>query len=309
MNHPPTERDLVGYANQPPAFHWPGDIGLAVNFVINYEEGGERNPMDGDADLETLVEAKYSVPPGERELFLESSYEYGSRVGIWRILDLFDRHGVAPTIFATALALRRNPAVTEALLKRGCDLVGHGYRWLPHAGMTRDEERANIRDAREELLALTGRRPIGWFTRPPNTVHTRELLAQEGFLYDSGAVNDDLPYYDTVLGRPFLILPYSLDVNDTRFWKSQLFTGRDFEVYARDAFDVLHEESNRTSRMMSVGLHPRIIGRPGRIGGLERFLEHVRQFDDVWIAGRDQIARHWVQTFPRDELWNSDALQ
>lgn len=306
-DHVPMTRDLVGYADEPPDFEWPGGARLALNVVINYEEGSERNPLDGDDDLEPLVEARYAVPPGQRELFLESTYEFGSRVGIWRTLDALDEHGVKPTIFATAVALRRNPRVLGEFVARGCDVVGHGYRWLPHVGLSREEERRQIRQAVDALAEMTGQDVLGWFTRPPNTVNTRELLAEEGVAYDCGAVNDDVPYYGDVLGRPYLVVPYSLDINDIRFWKGQLFTGRDFEDYGRDSFEALRAEAQRVPRMMSIGLHPRIIGRPGRIGGLARLLEHIRGFDDVWIAARDDIARHWVRTFPREGLWNWDA--
>jgi peptidoglycan/xylan/chitin deacetylase (PgdA/CDA1 family) len=300
-------RDMVGYAGRPPAFCWPNDARLAVNIVLNYEEGSQRNALDGDVDVEHLAEATYVVPEGERNLFMESTDEFGSRVGVWRVLDLLDEYDIRPTVFATAVALQRNPEVTRAFLERGCEIVGHGYRWVPHIGLTREQEREQIRLGVTELEKLTAQKVLGWFTRPPNTVHTRELLAEQGLLYDSGAVNDDIPYYDTVLGRPFLIVPYSLDVNDIKFWKGQFFTGDDFASYGRDSFDTLYAESARTPRMMSVGLHARVMGRPGRIGGLRRLLEHIRGFDDVWIARRDEIARMWATTFPQPGLWNWDG--
>jgi peptidoglycan/xylan/chitin deacetylase (PgdA/CDA1 family) len=296
-------RDFVGYAGTPPEFEWPAGR-LAVNFVINYEEGSERSPLEGDRDREPLVEARYDVPEGERDLFYESTFEYGSRVGVWRLLRLLDDYGVRPTIFACAQALERNPRVVQALVERGCDLVGHGYRWLPHIGMSREEERSQIRLCRDAIAAVTGCRIRGWFTRPPNTTNTRELLAEEGLLYDCGAVNDDVPYFQEVAGRPFLIVPYSLDVNDTKFFKGQFFTAGDFAEYSLSSFAVLHKESQRTPRMMSVGLHPRIIGRPGRLTGLERLLDEMRRYSDLWICGRDDIALFWAHQFAPDGAWN-----
>ncbi|HEU4656038.1 MAG TPA: polysaccharide deacetylase family protein [Capillimicrobium sp.] len=297
-------RDLVGYAGAPPDVTWPGGARLAVNVVLNYEEGSERNPLDGDVEREPLVEARYDVPRGERELFTESTFEYGSRVGIWRTLETLDRHGVTPTVFGCALALERNPAVTRALVERGCDFVGHGYRWIPHTGMARDVEREQIRRCVDVLRRLTGQPIRGWFTRPPNTVNTRELLAQEGLLYDCGSVSDDLPYWDRVGDRPFLVIPYTLDVNDTKFVKSQFFTADDFATYVIDAFDALLAESVRTPRMLSIGLHPRIIGRPARIAGLERVLAHITRRPGVWLCGREEIASFWTETFPQPDAWN-----
>jgi allantoinase len=296
-------RDFVGYADAPPDFEWP-EGRLAINFVINYEEGAERSPLEGDRDREPLVEARYEVAEGERELFYESTFEYGSRVGIWRLLRTLDDYGVRPTIFACGQALERNPAVTGALVARQCDFVGHGYRWLPHTGLDREQERTQIQLGRDAISNLTGAAPAGWFTRPPNTVHTRELLAEEGFLYDCGAVNDDIPYFQLVSERPFLVVPYSLDVNDTKFFKGQFLTGRDFAEYAFSCFAVLHKESQRTPRMMSVGLHPRIMGRPGRLDGLEGLLTEVRKRPDVWICSRNDIASFWAREFAPAGTWN-----
>lgn len=291
-------RDFVGYGENPPDFTWPNGARLALNVVVNYEEGAERNVLDGDTAREVLVEAKYDVPEGERELFTESTFEFGSRVGIWRLLDGMDAHGVVPTVFAAAQALERNPAVVEALKQRGCDIVGHGYRWIPHTGMTRVEEKRNIQDCVVSLERLIGRPVKGWFTRPPNTVNTRSLLAECGLTYDAGSVSDDLPYYEQVDGRPFLIVPYSLDVNDIKFHKGQFFTADDFADYAMDCFEVLLAEGAKRPRMMSIGLHARVIGRPARMAGLLRVLERIAGRDDVWIAGRDEIADFWQKTFP-----------
>lgn len=297
-------RDFIGYGNNAPKVQWPNGARLALNFVINYEEGSERNRLDGDEELEPLSEATYPSRPGERELTQESFYEYGSRVGIWRIMEVFAKHQVTPTIFACAVALERNAAVTQELVGRKYDMVGHGYRWISHFGLTEDRERAQIRNAVDSIQRTTGQRILGWFTRPPQTVATRRILAEEGFLFDSGALNDDLPYFQEVGNRPFLIVPYSLDINDVRFWKGGLFTARDFEMYCSDSFDALYQESARIPRMMSVGLHCRIIGRPGRILGLDRFLAHVRNHPDVWIATRTEIARFWAEHFAPPHTWN-----
>jgi peptidoglycan/xylan/chitin deacetylase (PgdA/CDA1 family) len=303
-------RDFIGYGAHPPQFEWPGGGRLAVNLVINYEEGSERSPLDGDTSLDTASEPLAQVAPVEpgrtieRPLISESVYEYGSRVAIWRLIELFDRYAVPASIFACALALERNPPVTQAFVDRGYDLVGHGYRWLSHHGLSPEEERAQIRMAVASIQRMTGQRILGWFTNQPQTPATRRLLAEEGFLFDSGAVNDDVPYFQVVAERPFLIVPYSIDINDFRFWRTPLTTAREFEEYCRDSFDVLYRESARSPRMMSIGLHARVIGRPGRILALERFLAHVREFPGVWVTTRTQIARFWAERFAPPNTWN-----
>jgi peptidoglycan/xylan/chitin deacetylase (PgdA/CDA1 family) len=299
-------RDVVGYGPEPPEFTWPGGARLAVNVVVNYEEGSEASPLQGDTEPEVLVEAPYVVPPGTRNMFLESTYEFGSRVGIWRVLDVLDRFGIRPTFFACAQALELNPAVTAAIVERDCDVVGHGYRWRQHIGMTPEEQGEDIARCKSALERLTGRAMLGWFTRPPNTVDTLRLVVENDVLYDCGAVNDDVPYFIPVEGRPLLIVPYSLDVNDIRFWKGQISTATEFEEYARAAFEVLHEEGARTPRMMSIGLHPRVIGRPARLRGLERLLERIASHEDVWIASRDEIARFWLDEFGPSDAWHAD---
>jgi len=293
-------RDFIGYGDRRPKFEWPNGARLAVNIVVNYEEGSERNVLDGD----TEIESPYPVEPGGREFALESFFEFGSRVGIWRLIELFDQYQVPPTIFACALAVERNPSVAKAFVERKYDLVGHGYRWISHFGLSEEQERDQIRKAVESIQRITGRRLVGWFTRPPQTLATRRILAEEGFLFDSGAVNDEIPYFQEVQSRPFLIVPYTLDVNDIRFWKGQMFTAHDFEEYCRDAFDVLYRESARAPRMLSVGLHPRVIGRPGRILGLERFLARIQDCRDVWLATRTEIARFWLEQFAPPNTWN-----
>ena len=297
-------RDFIGYGDRRPKFEWPNGARLAVNIVVNYEEGSERNVLDGDAEIERASESPYPVEPGGREFTLESFFEFGSRVGIWRLIELFDQYQVPPTIFACALAVERNPSVAKAFVERKYDLVGHGYRSISHFGLSEEQERDQIRKAVESIQRITGRRLVGWFTRPPQTLATRRILAEEGFLFDSGAVNDEIPYFQEVQSRPFLIVPYTLDVNDIRFWKGQMFTAHDFEEYCRDAFDVLYRESARAPRMLSVGLHPRVIGRPGRILGLERFLARIQDCRDVWLATRTEIARFWLEQFAPPNTWN-----
>ena len=297
-------RDFIGYGRNPPKFEWPEGARLALNIVVNFEEGAERNPLDGDLLQEMASEVAYPSHEGERELTQESVAEYGSRVGIYRCIDLFDQYEVRPTIFACALALERNPPVTCEFVQRGYDIVSHGYRWINHLGFTEVQEREEIRKARDSFARTIGRPVVGWFNRMPQTVATRGILAEEGFLYDSSAVNDDIPYFQDVRGRPFLVVPYTVDVNDFRFWRGTMFTGRDFAAYCCDAFDALYRESARTPRMLSVGLHSKIIGRPGRIGALDHFLAHVRRSPGVWLASRTDIARFWAERFAPPGTWN-----
>lgn len=300
-------RDLLGYGRNPPRVEWPGGAKLALNIAINYEEGGEGSILLGDPVREERAEATYNVPKTERELIQESTFEYGSRVGHWRVLDTLDRHGVTCSVFAVGKALELNPEIAAAFAERGYDMVGHGYRWAGHFGMTEEEEREDIRGCIDAIERLTGQRISGWFNRPPISLSTTRILAEEGLMYDSTAVDDDLPYYRNVAGRPMLIVPYSLDANDTRYWKGAFVTADDFFLYLRDAFDALYRESSQVPRMMSVGLHGRIIGRPGRILALDRFLDHVRRHQDVWIARRSDIARVWAEQFGPADAWNRHA--
>lgn len=288
-------RDLIGYGENPPRTRWPNGAGLAVNFAINYEEGAELSPVNGDEHRERMSEAVYETKVGDRELLQESVYEFGSRVGVWRILEALEAYNATATVFACAVALELNSTVTRALVDRGYDFVGHGYRWLAHYGMTRDQERDTIMRALDSIERSTGQRPAGWFTRPLCSVNTRELLVQAGLLFDCDSLADDLPYYVRVQDRSHLIVPYSMDVNDIRFWKGSLLTGDQWFEYARDSFDALYTESRSVTRMMSVGLHARVIGRPGRIGALVKFLKYIRQFPDVWICKRTELAEYWLE--------------
>ena len=292
-------RDLVGYGPNPPVIEWPGGARIAVSMVVNYEEGAEYSTLDGDAHHETNSEVPSPVPPGQRDVFNESFFEYGSRVGVWRLLDLLDRYQAPSTFFCCALALERNPEAAREIVARGHEVCGHGYRWEEHHLMSRDQEHESIRKTVESLTRTTGERPVGWFTRYGASVNTRELVATEGgFIYDSGAMNDDLPYYTTVNGIPWLVVPYSMETNDARFWRGGLTSVSDFYEYLKDTFDCLFQEGLHTPKMMSVGLHCRIAGRPARSMAVQRFLEYARGFPGVWFARRDEIARWWLEHYP-----------
>lgn len=288
-------RDFVGYGGAPPSVAWPDGARVALSIVVNIEEGAEPSPADGDPRAESRAEMPHLAGDGVRDLAIESQYEYGSRAGVWRILEALADHGVRATFAACGRALERNPPAAAAIAAAGHEVCSHGYEWREPSTMTREEERRAIRRAVESIETTTGSRPVGWYSRWGPSVHTRKLLVEEGgFLYDSDAYNDDLPYEVDVAGRRFLVLPYSMDTNDMKFWLGGFSTAADFSEYLRETFDVLHREGARWPRMMSVGIHARILGRPGRIGALTTFLEHVARHEAVWIARRDEIARHWL---------------
>jgi peptidoglycan/xylan/chitin deacetylase (PgdA/CDA1 family) len=290
-----TMRDFVGYGGAAPSVEWPDRARLALSFVVNVEEGAEPSPADGDARAESRAEMPHGARDGVRDLAIESQYEYGSRAGLWRILEVLSDKGVRATFAACGRALERNPTGAAAIVASGHEVCSHGYEWREPSTMTRDEERRAIRRAVEAIETTTGRRPVGWYSRWGPSVHTRELLVEEGgFLYDSDAYNDDLPYEVAVSGRPFVVLPYAMDTNDMKFWLGGFALASQFAEYLRDTFDVLYAEGAHRPRMMSVGIHARILGRPGRIRALTRFLEHVSSHEGVWIARRDEIARHWL---------------
>ncbi|HCL94881.1 MAG: allantoinase PuuE [Proteobacteria bacterium TMED51] len=294
-------RDLVGYGQRPPPAQWPAGVRIAVQFVVNYEEGGENCVLHGDPASEAfLSEIVGATPwPGQRHPSMESIYEYGSRVGVWRLLDLFARYEIPLTIFGVAMALERNPAVAEAAMAAGHEICSHGYRWIDYRDVPEDVEREHLERAIEIIRSLTGERPLGWYTGRTSE-RTRALVVEEGgFLYDADDYNDDLPFWTQVNGKSHLVVPYTLDNNDMRFATPQGFnSGDQFYSYLRDAFDVLYAESEHTPRMMSVGLHCRLVGRPGRLAALARFIEHTRRFDDVWYGRRIDIARHWRAAHP-----------
>lgn len=295
------ERDFVGYAGRSPGVTWPGGARVALSLVVNVEEGAEPSPDDGDPRAESRAEMPHQPRDGVRDLAIESQYEYGSRAGIWRILETLSEYGAAATFFACGRALERNPAGAAAMAAGGHEICSHGYEWREPSTMTRDEERQSIERAVAAIRTTTGSRPVGWYCRWGPSVNTRELLVEEGgFQYDSDAYNDDLPYWTEVCGKPFLVLPYSMDTNDMKFWLGGFTTAESFAEYLRDSFDVLYREGERQPRMMSIGIHARILGRPGRIPALRRFLDYARQHEGVWIARRDEIARHWTEQSPAE---------
>jgi len=294
-------RDLVGYGQRPLPAQWPAGARIAVQFVVNYEEGAENCVLHGDPASEAfLSEIVGAIPwPGQRHPSMESIYEYGSRVGVWRLLDLFARYEIPLTIFGVAMALERNPAVAEAAMAAGHEICSHGYRWIDYRDVPEDVEREHLERAIEIIRRLTGERPLGWYTGRTSEC-TRALVVEEGgFLYDADDYNDDLPFWTEVNGKSHLVVPYTLDNNDMRFATLQGFnSGDQFYSYLRDAFDVLYAEGEHTPRMMSVGLHCRLVGRPGRLAALARFIEYIRRFDDVWYGRRIDIARHWRALHP-----------
>lgn len=292
-------RDLVGYGREAPRVEWPGGARVAVSLVLNYEEGSERSFAFGDGRNEGLGEVSRAVDPGHRDLATESVYEYGSRAGVHRLLRLFDRYGVRCTFFAAAVALERNPDVAAWLREAGHEPCGHGYRWSEDWLVSRDEERELIRRAVESIERTTGERPVGWYNRWMPSLHTRELLVEEGgFLYDSNAYNDDLPYYVKVAGRQHLVVPYTLTYNDVRFVSGGVGGPADFFDLCRRGLDYLWEEGETHPRMLSIGLHPRWTGQAGRASALRDFIEHALARGDVWFARRRDIAEWWLERYP-----------
>lgn len=303
------ERDLIGYGPNPPKVEWPNGARIAVSVVVNYEEGSEYSLLDGDDHHESNNEVPSPIPPGERDLANESFFQYGSRAGVWRVLRTLDEFEIPVTFYCCALALERNPAVGPAIVRRGHEVCGHGYRWEESYFMTRDEEREAMRKTVESLQWTTGERPLGWYVRYGPSVNTRELVIEEGgFEYDSCAYDDDLPYYTSVgvgdgvgvgVGdKKWLVVPYSLEVNDTKFWRGGMVSPSDFEETMRNTFDLLYEEGADSPKMMSIGLHCRIVGRPSRMVALRRFLEYATAKPDVWFARRIDIARWWREKYP-----------
>ncbi len=292
------ERDLVGYGNNPPAIRWPNNARLAVSVVINYEEGSERSFAMGDPDQEPMTEwGSYPLPPEIRNLAMESMYEYGSRVGIWRILRVLQRHNVRSTFFACAVAFEKAPEVGRTAVEQGHEVCSHGYRWEEVFRLSEEEERAHIKMAIDSFVRTTGRRPVGWYCRYGPSTRTRKLVVEEGgFIYDSDAYNDDVPYYVEVDGKRHLVVPYTPDVNDFRFWQANgPVNSEQFYSYLKDTFDVLYEEAGAHPKMMSIGLHNRIIGRPGRIPSLDNFLAYAKSKPEVWFATREEIAKWWLE--------------
>ena len=301
-------RDLVGYGRHPVQAQWPGNVRLSIQFVLNYEEGGESCVLHGDPISERFLSEIVSAEPyAARHMSMESIYEYGSRVGVWRILREFERRALPLTVFAVGMAIERHPDVGKAFVELGHEIACHGYKWIHYQHVPPDIEAAHMRQAMAAIERLTGTRPQGWYTGRDSPQTRRLVVEHGGFLYDSDYYGDDLPFWTTVslengTGMPHLVVPYTLDANDMRFATPQGFnTAQHFFEYLRDTFDVLYAEGGETPRMMSVGLHCRLIGRPGRLVALQRFLDHVERHDRVWVTRRIDIARHWHEHHPFPE--------
>jgi len=293
----PYPRDLVGYASHPPHPRWPNEARIAVSLVLNYEEGGEACVLEGDAHSESVLTDLGAVEalPGVRNLNVESLFEYGSRVGFWEIMRLLRSMGAPATVYAVGTALERNPEAAAELAASGFEVACHGQRWLDYQFVAAEVERAHMRRNVDTITRLVGRRPVGWYTGRPSPNTRRLVVETGGFLYDSDAYNDDLPYWTQVSGQRHLVIPYSFDNNDSRLQRGGDFaTGDEFFSYCRDAFDWLYRSGvEGRPRMMSVGLHGRIIGRPGRIGALARLIGHMQRHEGVWLCNRRAIAEHW----------------
>ena len=293
----------MGHAGRPPHPRWPRDARIALQIVLNYEEGGERSVEDGDDSCEVLnCDLVGAVPVAGRNVSIESHYEYGARAGLWRLLDLFRERNLPITVFGVATALQRNPEAVAAMLHDGHEIACHGWRWIDYQGVPIEVEREHMRLATQALRELTGKNPVGWYTGRAS-VNTRRLVVEQGgYLYDADSYADDLPGWVRVGESPHLVVPYAFDTNDMRFAMAAGFTNApQFLDYLRDTFDVLYAEGARTPKMMSVGLHCRLAGRPGRFAAVQRFLDHVALHDRVWICTREAIGRHWIEHHPPGE--------
>lgn len=298
-------RDLIGYGRNPPDPRWPSKARVAVQFVLNYEEGAENSVLHGDAGSEQfLSEIIGAESYSERHLSMESIYEYGSRAGVWRILREFDKRQLPLTIFGVSMALERNPEVTSAFVEYGHEIACHGWRWIHYQNVDEATEREHMRRAVQTIKDMTGQAPSGWYTGR-DSPNTRRLVCEHGgFLYDSDYYGDDLPFWTPVtLGDgqtvQHLVVPYTLDTNDMRFASPQGFNTSDhFFTYLRDSFDVLYAEGSEHPKMMSIGMHCRLLGRPGRFRALQRFLDYLETHDRVWICRRADLAQHWHEQHP-----------
>jgi allantoinase len=298
---PMITRDLVGYGGAPPHPAWPGGALIAVNFNLNVEGGGESSLLNGDDVSEGMLnDIGVAAQRGRRVPLVESVFEYGSRRGAWRVLDVFGEFSIKISILGVARALEQNPDLARACVERGHEIVSHGYRWIDYGAVAEDVERAHIARAVEILTKLTGVRPVGWMTGRPGPNTRRLVVEAGGFLYDRDSLNDELPYWLTIANKPHLVIPYSYEANDNRFNENTGFsTGDDFFSYMRDAFDVLYGEGERGApKLLSIGLHDRLIGRPGRCKGLIKLLEYMRGRDKVWFCTGADVAHHWRGKFP-----------
>lgn len=294
-------RDLIGYGPNPPMVRWPNNARVALQFVINYEEGAENTTLNGDGASETFISEIVGAKPyyGMRHLSMEWLYDYGSRAGVWRLLRLFRDRGLTATVFAVGLAAEKNPDALKAMVDAGFEIASHGWRWIDYQHVPEVIEREHIQLAMEAIERVAGQRPLGWYTGR-NSPNTRRLVAEYGgFLYDADSYADDLPYWEMANGEAQLIVPYTLDTNDMRYVAPQGFnSGDQFFTYLKDAFDVLYEEGRIAPKMMSVGLHCRISGRPARTAAVARFLDYAKSHDGVWICQRQEIAKHWRKAHP-----------
>ena len=298
---PMIARDLVGYGEFPPHPAWPQGAAIAVNFNLNVEGGGEATLFNGDDRSEGMLnDIGVATVIGKRSPLVESVFEFGSRRGVWRVLDAFRDFSIQVSILGVARALEQNPELAKACVRRGHEIVSHGYRWIDYGDVSEEVEREHIRRAIDLLTELTGARPVGWMTGRPGPNTRRLIVEAGGFLYDRDSLADELPYWLRVGETPHLVIPYSYEANDNRFNENSGFsTGDDFFSYMRDAFDVLYREGkNGSPKLLSIGLHDRLIGRPGRCSGLIRLLEYMRKFDDVWFCRGVDIAEHWRRAFP-----------
>ncbi|SEP43117.1 Peptidoglycan/xylan/chitin deacetylase, PgdA/CDA1 family [Rhodospirillales bacterium URHD0017] len=293
---PGPARDVVGYNGKPPKVSWPGGARIAISLVVNYEEGSELAVGDGDANPERVLSesAVRPWPAGKRDLAMETMYEYGARVGFWRLMDIFDEHDVKSTFYVCAVALERNRKAARLIRERGHDVACHGYRWEDVTLLSREQEREHIRLAVKSIEETTGERPLGWYCRYGPSVNTRELVVEEGgFLYDCDAYNDDLPYWTMVGAKKHLVIPYTQVNNDSRFGSGHFGTPEDFEEHLRYTFDRLYKEGATHPKMMSIGLHMRIIGHPARSEAVSKFIAYAKSHPGVWFAKRIEIAKHW----------------
>ncbi|WP_068468905.1 allantoinase PuuE [Candidatus Protochlamydia phocaeensis] len=292
-------RDLIGYGNRLPKAVWPQNARLAVSFVLNYEEGSERNVLDGDAQSESYLTDWPGLAPlkDERHLSAESLFEYGSRAGIWRLLSLFERYRLPLTLFTTGLALERNPTLAAKLRESPHEVAGHGYRWINYNEVDEALEREHIKKTLGIIQSLTQKDVAGWYMGR-RSKHTRKLIIEAGLRYDSESYADDLPYWESLEGKKHLVIPYALDTNDARYATSPGWnTGEDFFSYLKDAFDYLYQEGLAFPKMMTIGLHARLSGRPGRCAALARFIDYILSFDRIWICRREDIANHWYRHY------------